>query len=362
MTRALLDNIARLARVAALAGGATLCAALCAALVRTALLGRRRQAPPSLAAEASSTSALAPANLAAHFISNKAALASRLARALSLRTIAYEDSDGNAASLLPNIGAAPAAAPAGGCLCCREALSGDSEQERDARTSPTPAALDESRAAFLKLHDLLSTSFPRLHASLERHRVNIYSLVFIWRPREGTQPVPGVALCAHMDVVPVPDAPLWKHPPFGGVVADGFVPLAALRGRGRSPAGRRPADGGRRRRAQRLRRRLHGAALDRAPGPRPGSGSGLRNSGRRCEPNLAERDNCYRNSGGRALGSAGASAGPTRARNSARPQHLATDSPLTEGRLILVVDAGDDAVGRGSRCFLCQSIVCTRSI
>jgi carboxypeptidase PM20D1 len=26
-----------------------------------------------------------------------------------------------------------------------------------------------------------------------------------------------------MDVVPVPDAPLWKHPPFGGVVADGFV-------------------------------------------------------------------------------------------------------------------------------------------
>jgi carboxypeptidase PM20D1 len=30
-------------------------------------------------------------------------------------------------------------------------------------------------------------------------------------------------LYAHLDVVPVDDAPLWEHPPFEGHIADGFV-------------------------------------------------------------------------------------------------------------------------------------------
>jgi carboxypeptidase PM20D1 len=57
-----------------------------------------------------------------------------------------------------------------------------------------------------------------LHAALEKHVINTYSLLFVWRPAAGSPPTPGVALCAHMDVVPAPDAAEWAHPPFAGEV------------------------------------------------------------------------------------------------------------------------------------------------
>lgn len=40
----------------------------------------------------------------------------------------------------------------------------------------------------------------------------------------GTDPsAPSMALVGHLDVVPVPDAPLWQHDPFGAEVVDGVV-------------------------------------------------------------------------------------------------------------------------------------------
>ena len=76
---------------------------------------------------------------------------------------------------------------------------------------------------FLELHEYLRTAFPRVHAALAREVVNRYSLLYTW---PGADPsLDPVLLMAHLDVVPVEPGTelLWKHPPFGGEVADSFV-------------------------------------------------------------------------------------------------------------------------------------------
>ena len=78
-----------------------------------------------------------------------------------------------------------------------------------------PAQLD-AFAAYLK------SSFPRSHAALKLEAVG-KSLLFTW-PGRDPNAVP-LLLLAHMDVVPIEPGTeaKWTHPPFGGVVADGFV-------------------------------------------------------------------------------------------------------------------------------------------
>jgi carboxypeptidase PM20D1 len=76
---------------------------------------------------------------------------------------------------------------------------------------------------FLELHRHLEKSFPLVHERLSRERVNEYTLLFTW---EGTDASLKPALfLAHQDVVPTetPDGGDWTHPPYGGVVADGYV-------------------------------------------------------------------------------------------------------------------------------------------
>uniref|UniRef100_Q07VM8 Peptidase M20 n=1 Tax=Rhodopseudomonas palustris (strain BisA53) TaxID=316055 RepID=Q07VM8_RHOP5 len=69
----------------------------------------------------------------------------------------------------------------------------------------------------------LVASFPAFHAAAKREIVGSYSVLYSW---EGSDPsAKPIALLAHQDVVPI--APKteadWQHPPFDGVVADGFV-------------------------------------------------------------------------------------------------------------------------------------------
>jgi carboxypeptidase PM20D1 len=78
-------------------------------------------------------------------------------------------------------------------------------------------------AAFEGLARHLEASFPRAHAALSSETVAGHSLLYTWR---GSDPsLRPVLLAAHMDVVPVEAATTskWTHPPFAGVVADGFV-------------------------------------------------------------------------------------------------------------------------------------------
>jgi carboxypeptidase PM20D1 len=84
-----------------------------------------------------------------------------------------------------------------------------------------PAEFDA--AAFEGLTAYLESQYPRAHAALERERIHEHTLLFRW---PGSDPALAPALfMAHLDVVPVEDAALaeWTHPPFAGVVQDGFV-------------------------------------------------------------------------------------------------------------------------------------------
>ena len=76
---------------------------------------------------------------------------------------------------------------------------------------------------FLEFHRYLAAAFPATHAALEREVVADYSLLYTWRGRdESAQPF---LLTSHFDVVPIVPGTQerWTHPPYGGVIADGFV-------------------------------------------------------------------------------------------------------------------------------------------
>ncbi len=84
---------------------------------------------------------------------------------------------------------------------------------------PTPPEREEFRA----LHLWLAETYPRVHQELRLETVGELSLLYTW---EGTDPsLPPVVLMGHQDVVPIIPGTenQWTHPPFGGVIADGWV-------------------------------------------------------------------------------------------------------------------------------------------
>jgi carboxypeptidase PM20D1 len=106
------------------------------------------------------------------------------------------------------------------------AAAADTPEERLARaltfatiSHESPAQFDA--APFDALHAWLETAFPRVHATLSRERVGRASLLYHWPGKDAS--LAPFLLTSHLDVVPTPDAAEWTHPPFGGVIADGFV-------------------------------------------------------------------------------------------------------------------------------------------
>lgn len=80
-----------------------------------------------------------------------------------------------------------------------------------------------SPSAFTTLHAFLERSFPRTHETLKRETVNAHSLLYTWSGTDAdAEPL---LLLAHLDVVPVDEGSSddWTHPPFNGVVGDGYV-------------------------------------------------------------------------------------------------------------------------------------------
>ncbi|HUP43273.1 MAG TPA: M20/M25/M40 family metallo-hydrolase, partial [Thermoanaerobaculia bacterium] len=81
----------------------------------------------------------------------------------------------------------------------------------------------------------LAAEFPRLHQELARDLVAEHTLLFTWSPERGPRAARStggsgmeagpLVLLAHQDVVPVADDALgrWTHPPFDGVVAEGYL-------------------------------------------------------------------------------------------------------------------------------------------
>jgi carboxypeptidase PM20D1 len=83
------------------------------------------------------------------------------------------------------------------------------------------AAEDFDPAPFRAFHDWLESAFPHARGVLEREVIGGASLLYIW-PGSDASLAP-LLLASHLDVVPVPDPETWTHPPFAGVIADGFV-------------------------------------------------------------------------------------------------------------------------------------------
>ncbi|KAF9219764.1 carboxypeptidase S [Gyrodon lividus] len=67
-----------------------------------------------------------------------------------------------------------------------------------------------------KLHDYLESRFPKVHATLQRTKINTYALVYEWKGTDDS--VKPLLLAAHLDVVPVNPATYddWINPPYSG--------------------------------------------------------------------------------------------------------------------------------------------------
>jgi carboxypeptidase PM20D1 len=78
-------------------------------------------------------------------------------------------------------------------------------------------------AQFERLAAHLQQSFPRTHSQLRLEQVSGHGLLFTWVGRE-PQARP-ILLLAHQDVVPIEPGTesVWQQPPFSGAVADGYV-------------------------------------------------------------------------------------------------------------------------------------------
>ncbi len=76
---------------------------------------------------------------------------------------------------------------------------------------------------FEKFIGFLEKTYPLTHARLKRERINGYALLFEWKGKN-TSLKPAL-LMGHYDVVPVVQGTekMWKHQPFAGDIADGFL-------------------------------------------------------------------------------------------------------------------------------------------
>lgn len=90
-------------------------------------------------------------------------------------------------------------------------------------TVSASAQASPDRAPFAGFVAWLAATYPEVHRELSLEVVGGHSLLFKWQGRDPAAK-PGM-LIAHYDVVPVAPGTenAWKHPPFAGAVADGYV-------------------------------------------------------------------------------------------------------------------------------------------
>ena len=90
----------------------------------------------------------------------------------------------------------------------------------------TISDVDESKIdprPFEAFRDLIRTLYPQLEEKLSRELINRHALLFTWRGKD--ESLDPVCFMAHQDVVPAVEGEEgdWKHPPFAGELADGYV-------------------------------------------------------------------------------------------------------------------------------------------
>jgi carboxypeptidase PM20D1 len=91
------------------------------------------------------------------------------------------------------------------------------------RTISHQQAEDFEGGPFRALHAHLARTYPLVHRTLAREIVADYSLLYRWQGSDRT--LEPIMFMSHLDVVPVEPGTEdeWTHPPFAGVIADGYV-------------------------------------------------------------------------------------------------------------------------------------------
>ncbi len=84
-----------------------------------------------------------------------------------------------------------------------------------------PGATDPGQ--FQEFYGYLERAFPRVHAVMQRERLDAHSLLYTWKGRDPARKP--VLMLAHTDVVPAAQGKgkHWRHSPFEGHVGDGHV-------------------------------------------------------------------------------------------------------------------------------------------
>lgn len=105
----------------------------------------------------------------------------------------------------------------------REKLINDLSDAIRIQTISTQAGTPD-QAAFKNFRDLLAQKYPNVHRVMRRETIADHSLLFHW-PAQTSSSQKGVLFMAHMDVVPVEPGTddTWEHPPYAGILADGYV-------------------------------------------------------------------------------------------------------------------------------------------
>ena len=86
-----------------------------------------------------------------------------------------------------------------------------------------PAAVARSEAAFTGFRNWMDATYPAFTAASSREIVGGQTLFYTWQGQDTS--LDPVLMMSHIDVVPIAPGTedQWEHPPFGGVIADGYV-------------------------------------------------------------------------------------------------------------------------------------------
>jgi len=82
---------------------------------------------------------------------------------------------------------------------------------------------DPQYSEFASFLTFLKEEFPRTTSSLEWEQLGNFALLLTWTPIPLEGNLPPLLFYAHYDVVPAGDESTWTHPPFSGLVENGYI-------------------------------------------------------------------------------------------------------------------------------------------
>lgn len=88
-------------------------------------------------------------------------------------------------------------------------------------TVPDSHRSEDDPTRLQQFQDMLQELFPLVYARLEVHRLDPYSIYYVWHGVD--EHLSPILLLSHYDVVPASDDHGWAFPPWSGAVSDGFV-------------------------------------------------------------------------------------------------------------------------------------------